>query len=201
MDDHSFDKIKDISRMDVSVLVGDLVEELHMDCSKKLDPDIFAHTVKKFTALLCDTQFRDLVWKTVVNITKMGITSSYGAYTRIDYQTLASWVYRAQPSKQNYADKSEAEAREMSNTTVGDFQNISHLWNEFRMYLEDNHLWFLDNISEHNCKMYHAAKASKSLDSFCDMLATEPDPAFFDHIKNLTLEQAKKIHENEQVFG
>lgn len=198
MEDYSLCKMKDISRSDVSRLVGDLVEELHMDCSKKIDPDIFAHTVKKFTGILCDTQFRELAWKTVQNITKMGITSSYGTFTRIDYQTLASWLYKSQPTKSNWADKSIEESRQLSNLTSGDFRNISLEWSEFTKWLRDNYLFFIENISVENCNLYHSAAKSGSLSELKEMMIKEHDPNFE---YKLTYEQAKQQHESEQVFG
>jgi len=197
MYDFSLDKIKDISRSDVSRLVGDLVEELHMDCSKKIDPDIFAHTVKKFTALLCDTQFRELAWKTVQNITKMGITSSYGTFTRIDYQTLASWLYKSQPTKSNWAERSIEEAREMSNLTAKDFISISLEWSAFTNWLRENYLYFEENISLENCKLFQSALRSKSLSDFKEMMVNEHNP---ECVYTLTLEQARQKHECEQIY-
>lgn len=198
MEDYSLCKIKDISRSDVSRLVGDLIEELHMDCSKKIDPDIFAHTVKKFTAILCDTQFRELAWKTVQNITKMGITSSYGTFTRIDYQTLASWLYKSQPTKSNWADKSIEESRHLNNLTSGDFIKISLEWSTFTNWLRENYLYFGENISEENCKLFNSAQKSGSLSDLREMMVKDHDTNF---TYTLTLEQARLQHEREQIFS
>ena len=49
--------------------------------------------------------------------------------------------------------------------------------------------------------MFHAAKLSGSLKDFKEMLSTEPDPEYFEQMKRMTLEQFKKQHESEQVFG
>lgn len=201
MNDYSADKIKNISRSDVSRLVGDLVEELHMDCSKKIDTDIFGHTVRKVTGLLCDTSFRDLEWKTVLNISKMGLTSSYGTFTRIDFQTIASWLYKSQPTRSNYADKSIQESADYANLTAGDFRRISGKWSEFREWMQGQYLWFIDNISEHNCNMFHAAQRSGSLTDFRAMLVHEPDPEYFEQQRRITLEQFKQQHEREEVFS
>lgn len=192
MVDHSRDRIKDISRQDVATLVDELLMELHMDCSKKIDPDIFTHTTKKFTNLLIG-QFSSWYWGEVLSVTKMGLSGSYGPYAnQLNFQSLYTWMKKAQQSRSaNYADKSIEEAKLQNNSIVGDFKNISHKWKEFRQYMENEGLWFIDNISEKNCNHFHEAKQARKLQQFKDGLVQIPDPEYLKRMREMTLEQFK----------
>lgn len=200
--DFSRTPIKDISRTDVAGLVFDIVEDLHKMCSQKIDDDNIQFTVRKFVELL-NGPYRSWCWGEVRSVMNLGVTGSYGYKNeKINFQTLSTWMKRAVAGRSsNYAEKSIYEANQMSGQTVGNFADISVKWKEFRQWMEDECRWFVDNISEHNCNMYHAAKRSGSLDSFREMLIEKPNPEYFEHVKQMTLEQFKQQHESEQVFG
>lgn len=200
--DFSRTQIGDISRMDVTGLVFDIVEDLHKMCSQKIDDDNIQFTVKKFVELL-NGPYRSWCWGEVRSVMNLGVTGSYGYKNeKINFQTLSTWMKRAVASRSsNYAEKSIYEAHQLSGETVGNFANISTKWKEFRHWMEGENRWFVDNISEHNCNMFHAAKRSGSLNDFKEMLISEPDPEYFEQMKRTTLEQFRKQYEQEQVFG
>ena len=200
--DFSRTQIKDISRTDVTGLVFDIVDDLHKMCSQKIDDDNVQFTVKKFVELL-NGPYRSWCWGEVRSVMNMGVTGSYGYKNeKINFQTLSTWMKRAQAGRSsNFADKSIYEAHQIAGQTVGNFSDLSARWKEFRLWMQDEHLCFIDNISEHKCNMFHAAKLSGSLKDFKEMLSTEPDPEYFEQMKRMTLEQFKKQHESEQVFG
>lgn len=204
MDNHDYsrDRIRDISRSDVRGLVFDIVEDLHKMCSQKIDDENVKFTVQKFSELLFGP-YQSWCWGEVRSVMNLGVTGSYGFKNeKINFQTLSTWMKRAQAGRSsNYAEKSIYEAHQLSGETVGNFANISTKWKEFRHWMEGENRWFVDNISEHNCNMYHAAKRSGSLDSFREMLIETPDPDFFEQTKQMTLEQFKQQHEREQIFG
>ncbi|MDP2338042.1 MAG: hypothetical protein Q8N05_16675 [Bacteroidota bacterium] len=193
MEDYRRDRIKDISRMDVARLVDDLVMELHMDCSKKVDPEVFKHTTNKFTNLLTG-KFASWHWGEVLSITKLGIAGSYGSYSdKINFQALFSWMRKAQQSRSsNFAEKSIQEAKDISNESKGNFRNNSSRWKQFHEYMEGERLWFLDNITLQNCEQFHTCNSASALNEFRRSMIQEPDPVYYERMKNMTLEQFKK---------
>jgi hypothetical protein len=103
---------------------------------------------------------------------------------------------RAQAGRSaNYAEKSIYEAQQLANQTVGNFAEISFMWKEFREWMEDNSLWFVDNISERNCKSFHLSKKSGTLENFKKTLVRDPDPEYLEKVKRTTLEQFKREYE------
>ena len=194
--DFSRTQIKDISRTDVAGLVFDIVEDLHKMCSQKIDDDNVQFTVKKFVELL-NGPYRSWCWGEVRSVMNLGVTGSYGGKSeKINFQTLATWMKRSQAGRSsNYAERSIYEAHQIAGETVGNFADISARWKEFREWMQENHLWFVDNISEENCNLYHSAKRTRSLENFKDMLAIEPDPAYMEKVKKTTLEQFRIEHE------
>lgn len=194
--DFSRTEIKDISRTDIAGLVFDIVEDLHKMCSQKIDDDNVQFTVKKFCELL-NGPYRSWCWGEVRSVMNLGVTGSYGSKSeKINFQTLSTWMKKAQQGRSsNYAGKSIFEAHQIAGETVGNFVNISTRWKEFREWMQENHFWFVDNISEENCNLFHSAKRTRNLENFKDMLATEPDPAYMEKVKRTTLEQFRIEHE------
>lgn len=201
MDDYSRTQIKNIPVSDLKSIVFDLVEELHLDCSQKIDTDLMQHTCKKAVELLVGP-YSSWHWGDVRGVMRLGITGEYGKTgERINFQTISTWFKRAQQRRgANWADRSVDEAHNMGLNTVGDFKSISMRWKEFREFLEGENLWFVDNISEANCDAFHLAKETGLLWKYTATLVKEPDPEYLEFIKHKTLEQAKKEHERSKVL-
>jgi len=191
--DYDRDKIRDISRTDLKLIVLGLVEELHKDCGQKIDDDLLQHTSMKFSSMICGG-FSSWYWGDVRRVCLSGITGAYGTrIERITFQTLMTWMKRAQQQRGvNYAEKEIQEAGSMNNLTHTDFINLSGRWREFRKYLESVGLWFVDNISESNCNAFHTASKSGTLNQFKKTLAAESDPEYLEAMKRITLDQFKQ---------
>lgn len=194
--DFSLQKVKDISRTDVIWIIDELITELHLDCSQKIDESVYPHTVKKFVELVT-TLYKSWCVGEIRSVMRNGITGVYGGKNeRINFQTLSTWMKRAQAGRaSNFSERSVYDAHELSGQTVKDFGSFSDKWKEFREWMQENHLWFVDNISERNCNFFHSAKRTGNFKSFKDMLAIEPDPAYMEKVKKTTLEQFRIEHE------
>jgi hypothetical protein len=200
--DFSLHKVKDISRTDVIGIIDELITELHLDCSQKIDESVYPHTVKKFVELV-STMYKSWCVGEIRSVMRNGITGVYGGKNeRINFQTLSTWMKRAQAGRAtNFSERSVYDAHELPVQTVKDFGSLSDKWKEFREWMRGEGLWFIDNISELNCNMYHAARKSGSLREFREMLVHEPDPEYFEQMKRMTLEEFKMQHESEKVFS
>ena len=201
MSDFNFTQIEQISKATIYEFVKAMIEELHLDCSQKIDTEAVAHTAKKFTELLF-SRFKTWTWDEIQRVSNQGISGEFGKTgERINYQTLSSWMRSAQNRKIVVnGDKSIFEAHQMAGSTVGNFRETGQYWKEFREWMEINERWFVDNISLYNCNLFHQAKKTGGLSEFIDLLATEPDPSYFEAVKKITLEQFKQQYEREQIF-
>lgn len=185
-------RIKDISRTDVKLLVIGLIEELHKDCGQRIDEELLQHTTLKFSDLL-GIQFATWHWGDIRRLCQNGIAGGYGGKSeRINYQTLLTWMKRAQKERgSNYAEKEIQDSKYMNNLTVGDWGSKAMRWREFQEYMTSKQLWFLDNISLKNCDAYHTAVKNGTLDEFISGMNRERDPEYFERMRKITLEQFK----------
>ena len=196
--DYDRDRIKDISRTDVKLLIIDLVELLHKDCGQKVELESLQHTAQRFSEILFGA-YASWYWGDIRRVCNNGITGAYSTRgEKINFQTLATWMKRALRERgTNYSEKEIQDNRMLNAVTVGDFGNLSSRWREFREFLENNGVWFMDNISLSNCNKFHEAVRTDNLREFLKMMVTEPDPAYFEKMRKMTLEEFKRENEHE----